>query len=109
MKRSAPAVGRWGYPQLNDEYLESLITHEDYHHFPQTGVTVCCLVVKNGYSVTDEAVCANVATFDPDVGKRRARRNALNELLRMEHYLLRQRIYEDSLKQAGASDGHTPY
>ena len=72
-----------------------MIVHEDHHHFPQTGVTVYCLVVKNGYSVTEEAVCANTANFDPEVGKRRARRKAIDALLKLEYYLLRQRIYEN--------------
>ena len=105
MKRPASAVGRWGYPQLNDEYLESLVIHEDFHHFKDTGVTVCCLVVKNGYSITEEAVCANLAAFDLEMGKRRARRKALESLLKLEYYLLRQRIHESDNKRPGGPHG----
>lgn len=105
MKRRTPTVGRRGYPHLNHEYLETIIAHEDYHHFPKTGVTVCCLVAVNGYSVTEEAVCANTASFDPAVGNRRARRKALDELLKLEYYLLRQRLYESDQNPPGVPNG----
>lgn len=88
-------------PRLTDAYLETLIVHEDYYHYPGTRVTVCCLVVENGFSITGEAVCANPNQFDFTAGKRQARRNTLKRLKEYEHYLLRQRLYETGRVEGG--------
>jgi len=98
-------VGRRGFPHLTYEYLEALIAHEGYHHFPNTGVTVCCLSVKNGYSVTESVVCANRAAFDETTGNRRSRRKALETLMGLEYYLLRQRLYESRTNTKESLDG----
>lgn len=92
-------------PRLSYPYLETLIVREDYHHFADTGVTVCCLVVTNGYSVTADAVCANTALFDPDTGRLRARRKALKRLMELEHYLLRQRLFDAGRYSEGRGHG----
>lgn len=81
-------------PRLTPTYIESLVVLEDYHHFTSTGITICCLTLKNGYSVVAEAACANPQLFDIDTGKKRSKRKALNKLMELEHYLLRQRLYE---------------
>lgn len=81
-------------PRLTLSYLETLIERELYHHFSGTGVTVCCLVVANRYTITEHAVCANPQQFDLTKGQAQARRKAINALMEREQYLLRQRLYE---------------
>lgn len=88
-------------PRLTDAYIEALIVHEDYYRFPGTRVTVCCLVLKNGYEMTGEAVCANPNLFDPEIGKRQARKNTLKRVKDREQYLLRQRLYEVGRLEGG--------
>lgn len=91
-------------PRVTDKYLESLIATEDYHHFPGTRATVCCLTLKNSFTIIEEAVCASPSQFDRDRGRQQARRNALWRLKQYEYYLLRQRLYE-----ANALTGEPPH
>lgn len=93
-KSSLTGVGKHNIPYLTYKYLETLVLKEDYHHFPGTRVTICCLVVKNGYSITENVVCANRALFDETIGRQQARRKAMKRLMDLEHYLLRQRLHE---------------
>ena len=90
-------------PRVTPEYLESLVVDEQYHRVPNTGVTHCCLVVQNGYAFTGEAFCANLNQYDFELGKRRARKRALEHLLTHEQYLLRQRLYEAGRLSKGPS------
>lgn len=81
-------------PRLTYPYLETLIVTEDYHHFPGTGTTVCCIKSKNGFVITTDASCGSANHFDFEVGKQKARRKAMKRLMELEQYLLRQRLYE---------------
>lgn len=91
-------------PRLTDDYLESMIVHEDYHQFPQTRLTVCCLVLRNGWELSGEAACANPQQFDPQIGRRQARKNALKRVKSREQYLLRQRLFEAGILHGGTNN-----
>lgn len=45
-------------PRLTSENVDSVIVGEAYHVFPGTTLTVCCLVLRNGFSVTGESAAA---------------------------------------------------
>ena len=81
-------------PRLTPEMIDAVIGAEDYHVFPGTMLTVCCLVLKNGFSVTGESACASPENFDAEIGRRIARENARNKIWALEGYLLRQRLFE---------------
>jgi hypothetical protein len=81
-------------PRLTTAYLETLLVFEDYHHFPGTRVTVCCLKVVNDQTMVGVSTCGESARFDITEGRKVARRNALAALKDSENYLLRQRLYE---------------
>jgi hypothetical protein len=82
------------HPWLTDDYLQSLIAHEAYHHFEGTRVTVCCIVLHTGYALVESAIWASPATFDPERGRQRAKRKVLDALLEREYYVLRQRLHD---------------
>ena len=42
-------------PQVTPEQIEACIIGEDYHVFPGTTSTVCCLKLKNGYTAIGES------------------------------------------------------
>lgn len=88
-------------PRLTDAYVESLIVHEDYHQFPGTRLTVCCVVLSNGWELSGEAACADPKQFDPETGRRRARKNTLKRVKLREQYLLRQRMFEAGILEGG--------
>ena len=55
-------------PRLSPEKIDAVITGEDYHVFPGTTLTVCCLTLRNGFTVTGESACASPENFDSELG-----------------------------------------
>lgn len=81
-------------PRLTPEDIDAAIRDEDYHVFPGSCLTVCCLTLTNGFNVTGESACASPENFDADLGKMIARRNARDKIWAFEGYLLRERLYQ---------------
>ena len=81
-------------PRVTPERLEEVIINEQYHQFPGTTVTICLLLLENGFSVVGESACASIENFDADLGRRIARDNAKNKIWALEGYVLRQRLFE---------------
>lgn len=80
-------------PRLTPALIDAAIVGEDYHLFPGTTTTVCCLTLRNGYTVIGESACASSANFDADFGRRLARENARNKIWQLEGYLLREQLF----------------
>lgn len=57
-------------------------------------LTFCVLVLKNGFTVTGESACASPENFDPEIGRKIARDNAVNKIWMLEGYLLKQRLHD---------------
>jgi hypothetical protein len=69
--------------------VDATIVGEDYHVFPGSSLTVCCLTLKNGFTVTGESACASPENFNADLGRKIARDNARNKIWALEGYLLK--------------------
>jgi len=48
-------------PRLTPALIDAEIKSEDYHVFGGTALTVCCLTLQNGFTVTGESACAQYA------------------------------------------------
>jgi hypothetical protein len=59
-------------------------------------LTFCVLVLANGFTVTGESACASPENFDPEIGCKIARENAIQKVWMLEGYLLKQRLHEQS-------------
>lgn len=81
-------------PRITPEYLNTLIKKIDFHVFPDTCLTVCCLTLKNGYTVSGTSACASPENFNQQIGQDIAYANARQEIWALEGYLLKQRLYE---------------
>ena len=79
-------------PRLTPEKIDAVIADEDYHVFEKTSLTVCCLTLKNGFTVTGESACASTENFDAEIGRKIARDNARNIIWALEGYLLKERL-----------------
>lgn len=81
------------------EYLESLVVSEEYIR-PQTAptLTICILLLKNGYSLRGESACADPRMFDEGLGRQYARKDAIHQAWPLEGYLLRQRLHDEEQK-----------
>lgn len=83
-----------GIPRITKDYVASLIAVEKVIYIPETRTTVCSVRLVNKQTITEFATCGAGQEYDPIKGRTVARRKVLNEIIRNEHYLLRQRIYE---------------
>ena len=72
--------------------VDAAIVGEAFYVFPETTVTVCCLTLRNGFTVIGESACASPANFDAELGRKIARDNARGKIWALEGYALRQRL-----------------
>ena len=80
-------------PRLSPELIDSVIVGEDYHVFPGTTLTVCCLKLKNGFTVTGESASVSAANFDAELGRKIARSHARDKIWQLEGYALAERLW----------------
>jgi len=102
-------VGATKGPRITPEHIESLITAEAYAMGNETNVqtmfespaeaqralgaldllTLCVLVLQNGYTIVGKSACASPENFNAEVGKRIAREDAVRQIWALEGYALR--------------------
>src|SRR6478609_4131751 len=80
-------------PRLTPESIDATIAGECYWRVPCTTMTVCALILRNGYVVTGESAAVSPENFDEDIGRKIARKNARERIWALQGYLLRQEIY----------------
>jgi hypothetical protein len=81
-------------PRLTPSLIDAVIVGEDFHVFPGTTLTVCCLTLKNGFTVTGESAAASPENFDQEIGRNIAKANAREKIWALEGYLLKQQLSE---------------
>ncbi len=79
-------------PRLTPEHIDAVITGEEYHVFPGSQLTVCCLTLQNGFTVTGESACVSPENFDAEKGQEVAKDKAKNKIWELEGYLLKQQL-----------------
>lgn len=55
-------------------------------------LTICVIVMRNGFTVTGESACASPENFDADLGKKIARQNAVSKMWPLMGYALKERL-----------------
>lgn len=91
IEQAVKAAGK-NFPRLRPEDIDAVIVSEQYHQFPGTTVTVCCLQLRNGFNTTGTSAAASPGNFDAEIGRRVARANAREKIWSLEGYLLRDRL-----------------
>ena len=81
-------------PRLTPDMIDARIQSEIYWQPQDTTLTICVLVLTNGFTVTGESAAASSANFNLEIGRKIARENARNKIWQLEGYLLRQSLYE---------------
>ncbi|MDY7026627.1 MAG: Gp49 family protein [Pseudomonadota bacterium] len=79
-------------PRITPAHIESCIDKAEYHVFEGSQLTVCCLTLNNGFTVTGESACASPENFDAELGRTIALRNAKDKIWALEGYLLKERL-----------------
>lgn len=57
-------------------------------------LTFCVLVLENGFTVVGKSAPASAANFDPELGKKIAKADAVNQIWPLEGYLLREKLHQ---------------
>lgn len=55
-------------------------------------LTICVLVLKNGFTVTGESACASPENFDAELGRKIARKHATDKIWALEGYALKNHL-----------------
>ena len=55
-------------------------------------LTFCVLVLRNGFTVTGESACASPENFNPEIGRRIARENAVSKVWPLLGYALKDKL-----------------
>ncbi len=79
-------------PRLTPDHIDSVIIKEQYHVFDGACLTVCCLTLKNGFTVAGESACASPENFNVEIGQKIAKENARNKIWALEGYLLKESL-----------------
>lgn len=105
-------------PRITPDDLQANIQHETYftaaqgHNgavcagvedefeapIPALGLlTICVLVLRNGFTVTGESACASPENFNAEIGRKIARQNAEQKIWPLMGYELKQRLHQMTL------------
>jgi hypothetical protein len=57
-------------------------------------LTICVLVLRNGFTVTGTSACASPENFDADIGRKVARADAVRQVWPLMGYALKQRLHD---------------
>lgn len=87
-------------PRVTPEDITNAILDSAYYVFPGTQLTICCLTLQNGFTVTGESACASPENFDRSLGESIAYRNAREKIWSLEGYLLKQKLHEGTITGA---------
>lgn len=79
--------------RLTPDNIDNVIVDSAFYVFPKTQLTVCCLTLKNGFTVTGESACASPENFNKEIGEKIAYDNARNKIWQLEGYLLKEKLY----------------
>ena len=73
--------------KLSYNDLVDVIKDTSYHVFPHTTLTVVCVTLKNGFTITGESACVDPVNFDKAIGEKYALENAIQKLWSLEGHL----------------------
>jgi Phage protein (N4 Gp49/phage Sf6 gene 66) family len=73
---------------------DAMQSHGEFHEksSPLHLLTFCVLELRNGFTVTGESACASPENFDPEIGQKVARTNALSKVWPLMGYALKESL-----------------
>ena len=61
---------------------------------PLALLTICILVLQNGFTVIGTSACASPENYNEAIGRKIAKENAREQIWKLEGYLLKQQLFE---------------
>lgn len=86
--------------RVTNQSIDARIDKVEYHRIPNSTLTICVITMVNGFTVTGESACVDPANFSLEMGQEIAYENAFEKLWPLEGYLLKERIYQQSIRGA---------
>lgn len=83
-------------PAVTVEMIDDAIVSEEFHTFHGKHM-VCCLTLKNGFTVTGEAAVVSPENFREDMGRRFSRARAREKVWGFEAYLLQEKLHQEKI------------
>ena len=95
-------------PRVTPEHIESVIAAEYITtadkafagcpvHDSMQLLTICVLVLKNGFTIIGKSACASPQNFNAEIGAKIARQNAVEQIWALEGYLLRTMLSQGAI------------
>jgi hypothetical protein len=86
-------------PRVTPEHIDETVVAEYYINagdaLESTGkhpsldlLTLCVLVMKNGFTIVGKSACVSAGNFDAALGRKIAREDAVDQIWALEGYLL---------------------
>jgi len=79
-------------PHLNPTMINNTILTSQYYVFPGTVMTVCCLILQNGFNVVGTSAPASPENFNEAKGREIAYEKAREQIWALEGYLLKSNL-----------------
>lgn len=79
---------------VTPELIKSKVKHVSYTRLPDSTVTICHLVLENGFSVRGESACVDPANYDQVKSENYAYEEAFNKIWVLEGYLMKERMFQ---------------
>lgn len=71
-------------------------------------LTICVLVLQNGFTVMGKSACASPENFDANIGRKVARDDAISQVWPLEGYLLKQHLHDQANLAPGGAPADAP-
>jgi hypothetical protein len=79
--------------RLTPEDIEATIADVKYHRLPDSTTTICQMTLRNGYTIVGQSACIDPSLFSEEIGNAIAYNNAIEQIWRLEGYLLKERLF----------------
>ena len=72
--------------RLTDAHMQNIIKEIQYHVFPGTTITTCCITTTANFSVVGYSSCMRAEDFIQETGEKAAYHNTIRKLYGLENY-----------------------
>jgi len=83
--------------RLVPEDIDEVISYCEYFRVANTTLTICAIVLKNGFSVVGKSAPISFENFKEDVGKKVAYADARRQIWGLEGYRIKSEIKDGSV------------
>lgn len=89
------------FPRVTKEAIEAKIASVEYQSLETIpGLTICLIVMNNGFFFLGKSAPVDMRNFNPDIGKHFAYEDAFKQIWSHEGYLLKEKLHAEAEAEA---------